>query len=163
VQVEACFNEFLQLEESALFRDTEVVEHGNIDDWATANVGAPPSALHLIHCATAVCHASDHDTRPSLLWSGIYASIDSEKEVAGPTMRWTLAWLPSIWLSHMSEVHPADDQAPSTPAARAQAKRAKAKAPGSDLGVASGKLVKVATKSKKVKGGAIKSKSKKRK
>lgn len=40
VQVEAYFNDFMQLEESELYRDTEVLESGNIDAWTAAEPGA---------------------------------------------------------------------------------------------------------------------------
>lgn len=44
-QIEAYFNEFLQLEESTLFQDTEVLEGGNIDAWTAEDTGPLNKAL----------------------------------------------------------------------------------------------------------------------
>jgi hypothetical protein len=57
-QVEAYFNEFLQLEESTLFQDSEVLESGNIDDW-TAQVTGP---VHKALCPPVTVLQSDQVT-----------------------------------------------------------------------------------------------------
>lgn len=44
LQVEVFCNEFLQLEPSVLFRDSEVLQDGNIDDWMQTD---PDNGMHV--------------------------------------------------------------------------------------------------------------------
>lgn len=87
MQVEAVFNEFVQLDETSMFEDYEQVTDGTLEGWALADPGALRANKH---CVRLMAHSM---ARTPWLGEPVHATPSSAAASAVPREDWSLKWI----------------------------------------------------------------------